>query len=168
MHCGCPLPGNTIGQRLKRLTSILTSQSASARSDPSLCPPSHHATVYNGTHPSDHNCVRVPMIQQGKKGQKDDVTFSDARAKEMKARRERDAKAVQQGKMDELQYKRGEGHDAAFLVPVPFYVPVAPIGWGIGMGVGVVDYGGVGACAVVSVMNGFLVFGTLMLLFLMN
>ena len=151
MHCGCPLPGNTIGQRLKRLTAILSSQSNGTSN--ALHPPAHHPAAYNGTHPSDHNSVHVPSARANTKSKslKKGIpqTFADARAIEMKARRERDAKAVQQGKMDAAQYKRGNSHDYAFLMPVPFYIPVAPIGWGIDIGPGW-NTGGLGACAVVS------------------
>lgn len=43
----------------------------------------------------------------------------------VRERRERDEKAAREGKMDAQSVKRGAEHDAAFLYPVPFYVPVA-------------------------------------------
>jgi hypothetical protein len=51
MHCGCPVPGETIGQKLNRLIG-------SAKQSPSyLVPPSDHKPLLAGTHPSDHDAV---------------------------------------------------------------------------------------------------------------
>lgn len=38
----------------------------------------------------------------------------------MRKRREHEARLVREGKADRRNYERGEGHDAAFLYPVPF------------------------------------------------
>lgn len=149
MHCGCPLPGNTIGQRLKRLRALL--DDSKPPSDLSaLHPPTHphDSAAFSGTHPSDHNSVHIEK-PKSLSSHTDPVPLADARAHLMKSLRERDAKAMRKGRMDQVQYQRGEGHDFAFLTPVPFYIPVAPYGWTTDVGTGWTA-GGVGVCAVVS------------------
>lgn len=132
MYCGCPLPGDTIGQRLGRLVSKLAPPERISASSNPLLPPVHNCSAYDGTHPSDHNCIRIPVRFRSSSSYKQldyygrVPTYSTIRLQKMQARRRRDTEAVQEGKMDVDLYMRGEGHDPAFLVPVPFYVPIVP------------------------------------------
>lgn len=133
MHCGCPLPGDTIGQRLERLTSRLTF--AQLGSGSALSPP-HHPDALSATHPSEHNCV------DGTADKKRADQIRQKRIAKVTKRRERDAKLVEKGKMDRRQYDRGMAHEYAFLYPVPFYYPPVigcgafPIYAGVGSGLG--------------------------------
>ncbi|KDR74375.1 hypothetical protein GALMADRAFT_280353 [Galerina marginata CBS 339.88] len=53
-HCGCPIPGDTIGQRLSRIVGVYSSPSA----PPSHLMPFDRPDLLSATHPSDHNAVR--------------------------------------------------------------------------------------------------------------
>ncbi|KAK6993013.1 hypothetical protein R3P38DRAFT_3079281 [Favolaschia claudopus] len=55
-HCGCPLPSDTIGQRLSRLARPI---SLAPSRDPSYLIPPDCAHLRAATHPSDHNAVYV-------------------------------------------------------------------------------------------------------------
>ncbi|CAL1714287.1 unnamed protein product [Somion occarium] len=143
MHCGCPLPGDTIGQKLTRLTNRLSISRLSDPTGTSLHPP-NHTDALSATHPSEHNSVELnsPSATAARK----------ARLQKLKQRRERDAKKVEQGKMDKEAYDRGSAHDAAFLYPVPFYYPpvigCAAFSPGVGnAGVGSACAVGAGACS---------------------
>ena len=52
-HCGCPIPGDTIGKRLFRLVGMQTPSTAS-----SVLVPEDRPDLLSATHPSDHNAVR--------------------------------------------------------------------------------------------------------------
>src|SRR5260221_3367719 len=52
-HCGCPIPGDTIGKRLFRLIGLQAPSSASSR-----LVPENRPDLLSATHPSDHNAVR--------------------------------------------------------------------------------------------------------------
>ncbi|KAK7469974.1 hypothetical protein VKT23_001411 [Stygiomarasmius scandens] len=57
-HCGCPIPGNTIGQKLSRLTRILTSEPQTSTNSSSPVYPGTDTPpegAWHATHPSDHN-----------------------------------------------------------------------------------------------------------------
>ncbi len=153
MHCGCPLPGDTIGQRLTRLKRRLSNASNTSNG---LIPP-HRVDALSATHASEHNSVLVPDHKLLTESQR------KKRAEKVRKRRERDEKNVRERKMDESALRRGRDHDAAFLYPVPFYA-YTPVG-------GCVAYGGIGAgglgggfasCAVVSVLCtlSFFLFGS--------
>lgn len=126
MHCGCPLPGNTIGQRLNRLTRRLSG----SRVHDGLHPPDRPDAL-QATHPSEHNSIpgNSPLSEGARK----------LRQEKIKKRKERDLKEYQKGKLDEKTYKRMEGHDVAFLYPVPFFVPIVAGCVSLG-GAGIVSY----------------------------
>ena len=97
MHCGCPLPGTTIGQRLSRFL---------ASSLPREHDPLPRGAVYSaGTHPSDHNGVVVPGCTK----------LSAHAAKIARRQKREDAKTT------EKQRRRADGHTMAFLMPVPMW-----------------------------------------------
>ena len=143
MHCGCPLPGDTIGQKLVKLTHRLSISRGTDPTGNSLLPPAHPDAL-SATHPSEHNCVEVEGLSTQDRRK--------ARLLKLQQRRERDSKRVEQGKMDRATYERGAAHEAAFLYPVPFFYP--PM---VGCGsIGLVGSGGCGlgsSCAVVGMIS---------------
>ncbi|KDQ53342.1 hypothetical protein JAAARDRAFT_161844 [Jaapia argillacea MUCL 33604] len=147
-HCGCPLPGDTIGQRLARLRTSTLSRLPSVSNPTHLCPPSNEPFLLSGTHPSDHNAV---YLSGNKANQKLSDINRHMRSAKVKKRRERDAESVRKGKLDEQRYMRGEGHDTAFLVPVPMYVYGPTAGCVGGCGAAFTSGGcaaGAGGCSV--------------------
>ncbi|KAJ7063619.1 hypothetical protein C8F01DRAFT_1133725 [Mycena amicta] len=129
-HCGCPLPGETIGQRLSRLVGQGTNPSY-------LTPPTKRDDLLAATHPSDHNAV---------------FAFHHKAKSESAQRRRRDkiAKRAQRDAANGTT-RRGVTHDPAFLVPIPlYYTPLmagcAAFGGSfVHGGIG----GGMGSCAAV-------------------
>ncbi|SJL02690.1 uncharacterized protein ARMOST_06024 [Armillaria ostoyae] len=127
-HCGCPLPGDTIGQRLSRLVSIHKQSGPPSH----LVPPRDRSDLLAATHPSDHNAV-YPFMHQGQ---------VDALRR---ARLEKRERRIRRGEGKGMSRNRSIGHDPAFLVPVPLYFGygtgcVAITGHVVGGG------GGVGGC----------------------
>lgn len=141
MHCGCPLPGDTVGQRLGHLSRILKGNTTHE----DINPP-HRNDAFRATHPSEH-----PAIQGGRRGVLPDHARSrrEVREAKMRERRARDAEKVRRGKMDVALFRRGEGHDYPFLTPVPFTMPVAAC-----IAVGSQLTCGSGSCAVGAGMCG--------------
>ncbi|TFK46966.1 hypothetical protein OE88DRAFT_1637188 [Heliocybe sulcata] len=111
-HCGCPLPGDTIGIRVSLLRNRTMAKLLSSSSRPDLVPPSDSEIICAATHPSDHNAVYVLSDS--------DINRSLRRAK-LQKRRERDQKDVEKGRADRMVYERGLDHPMPFLVPVPLY-----------------------------------------------
>ncbi|KAH8824689.1 hypothetical protein DL96DRAFT_1818361 [Flagelloscypha sp. PMI_526] len=137
-YCGCTIPGTvTVGQRLSKILS--SSKPSKPPAPPYLAPPSHREDVAAATHPSDHNAV-FP---------------AQHRAMQESARKERIEKAekrfVKESKKLKLTeegravLQRRDGHQQAFLVPVPMTsTPTAPCAAGFGGGF----VGAGGGCAV--------------------
>ena len=117
-YCGCPLPGDTIGQRLSRLISL-----SHTPQPPSQLVPPDRPDLLAATHASDHNAVhfkpknkRAHMVAV--------LRYSRATQKRQKALAKA-AKAAQKAA------KKGRGlpgyratvpsHPGAFLIPVPLY-----------------------------------------------
>jgi LmbE family N-acetylglucosaminyl deacetylase len=126
-HCGCPIPGDTIGQKLLRMVNNF-------RPSAHLVPPEHDKLLA-ATHPSDHNAVYALHKRVSSSGQ----------VKRRKKIAKREKRARERGS----QPNRAYGHDPAFLVPVPMYFGgpgcVAATGNVIDSG-----DGGVAGCAPVS------------------
>ena len=57
-YCGCPLPGDSIGDKLQRLTHKLFSSSSKEQPQSSLKPPGHPA-IAHATHASEHNAIHL-------------------------------------------------------------------------------------------------------------
>ncbi|EPQ58876.1 hypothetical protein GLOTRDRAFT_90647 [Gloeophyllum trabeum ATCC 11539] len=114
VHCGCPLPGDTIGARVSHLRNRTLHQLVHSE------PPSHSDLVPGadsdiacaGTHPSDHNAVCV--LAEGE---------AHREAWKQKVSQRRDKAGVQKGKMDRRAWERGAGHHIPFLVPLPMDPP---------------------------------------------
>ncbi|KAF8079297.1 hypothetical protein FPV67DRAFT_109524 [Lyophyllum atratum] len=96
-YCGCPLPGDTIGQKLARLVFNVARE-------PHLFLPPDQNNAYAASHPSDHNAVYAFHRVQSRSNR-------DKRKKKHLHREERDAK----------NGERVYGHDPAFLIPIPLY-----------------------------------------------
>lgn len=130
-HCGCPLPGDTIGQRLSRLVGN--------GKNPSYLIPPKRDDLLAATHPSDHNAVFAFHHKSASE-------FAQRRRRlKIEKRQQRDLKREQAGKLD----RRNVQHDPAFLVPVPLYYSSAMVGCAAFSG-GVINGGvGFGGCAAV-------------------
>ncbi|KAI0720627.1 hypothetical protein C8Q72DRAFT_890601 [Fomitopsis betulina] len=120
-YCGCPLPGDSIGDKLQRLTHKLFSSSSKEQPQSSL-KPSGHPAIAHATHASEHNAIHL---------RPEDPSLASKiarkrrnRERKMDERRARDLRRVQRGELDPEQYRRGQAHYAAFLTPVPFLTPV--------------------------------------------
>lgn len=110
-YCGCPVPGETIGQRVSRFVSPKNKHS-------SLSPPEREAFLI-ATHPSDHNAVFAFHRKYSSE------TSQQRRREKFLQHQKRDAKLAKRGKLDPKQVERSYAHDPAFLIPVPlfFYDP---------------------------------------------
>ncbi|KAH9930341.1 uncharacterized protein B0H18DRAFT_1117024 [Fomitopsis serialis] len=98
MHCGCPLPDEKMSSKLHQITRRLGSSKIRTRA----------------THASEHDAVRARRNHP--------AYFTDpheARALELRRRRERDGRRVLEGKMDEELYRRGQMHISTYLMPLP-------------------------------------------------
>ncbi|KAF9222788.1 hypothetical protein BS17DRAFT_755176 [Gyrodon lividus] len=131
-YCGCPLPGTTLGQKLRRALALHI-----PATNTTLQPPNEAAV---GTHPSDHNAVFAMHNVK-----------ASLRARE---RRRQKAERRQRREQREMQAANGRrsgvpDHSQAFLYPVPMYY--VPIGGCVVAAGGVVDGGGGfgSACAAV-------------------
>ncbi|EKM50657.1 uncharacterized protein PHACADRAFT_178388 [Phanerochaete carnosa HHB-10118-sp] len=117
-HCGCPLPGDTLGQRLAPLKHRLSLSSSA----PAALMPPRRADALGATHASEHNMVSLAPLGEDHAavaGQKRRV-----REEKVQRRRQRDEKLVRDGKMDAAAVRPAyDGHQIAFLYPVPFYAP---------------------------------------------
>ncbi|KAH9832601.1 uncharacterized protein C8Q71DRAFT_777258 [Rhodofomes roseus] len=119
-YCGCPLPGDSIGDKLQRLLRI-------AKPDkPSGLRPPAHPDIPPATHASEHNAVQVRLNDALNKNKAAQLTRQRLlRQRKMHERRQRDERRMHKGEYDPEQYRRGEMHYTAFLTPVPFVTPVA-------------------------------------------
>ncbi|KAK0499370.1 hypothetical protein EDD18DRAFT_1460304 [Armillaria luteobubalina] len=96
-YCGCPLPGDTIGQRLRRLISVY-------KQSDHLVPPRDRSDLLAATHPSDHNAVYLSKYKE----QVDAQRYARQTKRQRRIRRD-----------EENGMRKGVDHDPAFLVPVP-------------------------------------------------
>ncbi|KAF8885821.1 hypothetical protein BD779DRAFT_1646525, partial [Infundibulicybe gibba] len=103
-HCGCPLPGQTIGRKLSRLVKKYTVDTSH------LVPPARE-NIIAATHPSDHNAVTANQ----------EYASTREQWQKRNRRRAREAQDVRMGKADPLRASRGFAHFPAFLVPVPIF-----------------------------------------------
>lgn len=125
-----PHQGDTIGQKLSRLSlSVMSNRRSSAD------PPNRDDCLL-ATHPSDHNAVYVDIVSH--RGR-------EKRLSKTQKRKARDLDKLKHGKLDEKAYQRGLDHNAAFLVPVPVYY-----GYGVGGAACAGGGGFVAGCAAVS------------------
>ncbi|KAI0049887.1 hypothetical protein FA95DRAFT_1488384 [Auriscalpium vulgare] len=146
MQCGCPLPGDTIGQKLSRIASRSYPQSA-------LSPPPELPELLVASHPSDHNSVAVPALPHYK---------ANHRAFEKKMQRRRD-RAARDGTSSKEQFDHGGlGFAPAFLVPVPLlWGEAGACVAGAGNIVGAGAWGGFAGCSAVSQLADSLTCGQL-------
>ena len=123
--------GETIGQKLKRLSLVVMSKRG-----PPINPPERDDSLL-ATHPSDHNAVYVDTVSHKAR---------EKRVSKTQKRKARVPEKMKQGKPHKQTHERGPDHDVAFLVPVPIYY-----GYGIPRAACAEVSGGFGvACATVS------------------
>ncbi|KAG5636119.1 hypothetical protein H0H81_009051 [Sphagnurus paluster] len=152
-HCGCPLPGQTIGQRLSRLVQ-------NYKLKPSYLIPPAREDLLAATHPSDHNAVFVfqrkhageaAQARRRAKFQKRQAAFAKAQAKRRDKEGNSGKKAVMTPEERRAEDERMSWHSAAFLVPVPLYYGYGYAGACAAYAGNVVyaaNPGGAGGCAV--------------------
>ena len=139
-HCGCPLPGDTIGQRLSRFVSSATSKSPKLSEEvgpPSdLVPPPNRPDLVAATHASEHNSIQ--FIPRNNTSYRRSVSawreHQGTVAKRVK-KREQDVAGRPKGKQDDGRAAQC-WYGMAFILPVPLM-----LGAGVAGGV-VVDHGG--------------------------
>ncbi|KAJ7778735.1 hypothetical protein DFH07DRAFT_730681 [Mycena maculata] len=141
-HCGCPLPGDTIGQKLSRLVG-------NSNTNPSYLVPPDRDDLLAATHPSDHNAVFAFHHK------KTAEAAQRLRREKIAKRTQRDLERARSGKaVDPLRPRNGQ-HHPAFLIPIPMYY--TPMLAGCAATLGAVVYGeggaagGMGSCAAVGV-----------------
>jgi len=161
-HCGCPIPGDSIGKRLSRLIGLHGSQ------PPSHLVPFDRPDLLSATHPSDHNAVRFKQVSSVTH------TLMNARYVNLKKQKDKEAmKAAKRAAKVEAEgrglglhpphaYRDGEVVDSRgrrvysdtyspYMYGAPFLLPV-PIYYGGGVGGCVsscgthVESGGAGGC----------------------
>lgn len=153
-YCGCPLPGDTLGQRLSRLKHRLSLSS----SPPTELIPPPRPDALDATHASEHNMVSLAPLGDSH------ATLANAKRKaregKIQKRRQRDERLVRDGKADPAALRARDGHEVAFLYPVPFFLPglvvgcvAAAAGCGGFGGFGVTAGGGIAGCAIVSLYS---------------
>ncbi|KAI9461336.1 hypothetical protein HD554DRAFT_2028306 [Boletus coccyginus] len=138
-YCGCPLPGTTLGQRLRNALSL--HRRRTTKEVDILRPPPDAAA---GTHASDHNAVYLIHHQKASEHAR------EQRRQEAERRRRREALDAKHEDEDEpaaLRYNRSQtrAHGLAFLYPVPMRARVASC-------VTVPSVVENGACATVSIL----------------
>ena len=104
--CSHPYQGETIGQKLNRLSLAVMSR----RKTPTNPPDRDDCLL--ATHPSDHNAVYVEEVSE--RGRME-------RSHKTQKRKNRDREKSKRGKLDEKTSNGGLDHKAGFLVPVPTY-----------------------------------------------
>ncbi|KIM34780.1 hypothetical protein M413DRAFT_14913 [Hebeloma cylindrosporum] len=163
-HCGCPIPGDTIGQRLSRIVGIYS---------PPTSPPSHlmpfeRPDLLSATHPSDHNAVRF-MAQTERAHKLMTMKYESLAKKKVKERQKaakKAAKAAMEAKArgsairssgaghqhgyyadgfydpyyaqsvgpDGRRSRSSYAHTAVFLLPVPIFFGAGMYAYGGGVG----------------------------------
>ncbi|KAF8967533.1 hypothetical protein BDZ97DRAFT_1916819 [Flammula alnicola] len=140
-HCGCPVPGTSIGQRLSRLIKIYAPPPPSH-----LTPFSDRPDLLSATHPSDHNAVR--FIAENARAHRlntlryAQLSLDKTRAAEKAAKktakqeakgypgtahsRLHAARCSRSGNRPAFQPSRDHTYDTPFLVPVPLYYSTGP------------------------------------------
>lgn len=98
MHCGCPLPDPTIGQRLHKVWNVL-------KTPMNALLPSSRTDVLLSTHASEHNMGAM------------DPHYRSLQVRKLQKRRWRDEERSRGGRMDPALLTRGVAHDYAFLAP---------------------------------------------------
>ncbi|KAF9463653.1 hypothetical protein BDZ94DRAFT_1258236 [Collybia nuda] len=142
-HCGCPLSGETIGQKLSRLISSYTR-------DSSYLVPLDRSDLLAATHPSDHSAVFA--VHKQKSGERAQA----ARRRQFEKGRRREEQLIKEGTSDPRVAERTQAHGQAFLVPVPIYFVYGPttVGCVTGTGSFVDELSGMGGGATCAVGAG--------------
>lgn len=113
-YCGCPLPGTTLGQRLRHALSLHRHRTTDELDV--LRPPSDAAA---STHPSDHNAV-YPMHNR-----KASERARERRRQKAERRRRRQALDAKDASAVSRYNNCSQSHALAFFYPVPLWIGVA-------------------------------------------
>ncbi|CAA7259398.1 unnamed protein product [Cyclocybe aegerita] len=152
-HCGCPIPGDSIGKRLSRLVGIYAPNTQA----PSHLLPYDRPDLLSATHPSDHNAVRFTAKSETMHRNMSARYESLRRKKEKEARSAAKKALKQEGQVaptlnaphlprvpggntngtSNAKDKRNDNfywYGAAFLVPVPIFFAAGAVGGCIAAG----------------------------------
>ncbi|KAG6849697.1 hypothetical protein H0H93_006205 [Arthromyces matolae] len=142
-HCGCPLPGTTIGQRITRLVLFM-------KQERSYLVPLPREDLRAATHPSDHNAI---FLWQSKHAGLD---RQDQRRSLFYKRKHRDEEKRRRGQLPPLTPNEERHLDiraAAFFIPVPLVFGFADSGGCAAYAGNMVDIttgSGMAACAMLG------------------
>ncbi|RXW12207.1 hypothetical protein EST38_g13647 [Candolleomyces aberdarensis] len=153
-HCGCPPPGDTIGQRLSRFLSSGSSDSTDTPGTQSqLSPPGTRHDMLAATHASEHNAVT--FTSRNTKALELAKTRHRQHARRMERRVERERakelKTIEKGLSKEERKRREKererdsyycGYGQPFIMPVPLYYGGGGGGGCVSTAHGVVDHSG--------------------------
>ncbi|KAF8655057.1 hypothetical protein AX16_003258 [Volvariella volvacea WC 439] len=152
-YCGCPMPGETIGQKLSRLIQHDRDSSGSQDIPSLLLPVSNRDDSMLATHPSDHNSVFAMHQRANAESSRRERKYKNTRRRE----REMERHKKEQGKKKKDKEKDSalaevlsaaaeltSSWDPAFLTPVPYQSHPAA---GCAGSCGNVVYGGSSGCA---------------------
>ena len=126
-HCGCPIPGKTIGQRLSTLVSRHN------KPQPSHLVPYDRPDLLSATHPSDHNAVRFAAKTE-RMHKLTTAKYENLARKQQRRKAKAVLKEASNGRPPTYS-SRSRDRDNAFLVPVPIYFGaglLVPVGAGVG------------------------------------
>ncbi|KAF9535191.1 hypothetical protein CPB83DRAFT_924921 [Crepidotus variabilis] len=126
-HCGCPIPGDSIGRRLSKLVGM------HPPAPPSYLVPFNRPDLLSGTHPSDHNAVRFmdpnptahKMMEQRYEG------LRKKKDKEAKKAAKKAEKLEAEGKLG-LRGPHAHSEDRNRSANDPYYYGYGPYGYGYG------------------------------------
>ncbi|KAJ2912588.1 hypothetical protein MD484_g7833, partial [Candolleomyces efflorescens] len=156
-HCGCPPPGDTIGQRLSRFLSSSSHQLTSNVPPSQLSPPATRQDSLAATHASEHNAIIFTSRNRKSfdaanikhEGHAKKMEKRVKRAEKEKSENEEKAEhAMSKEEREKRQRERREndtyycGYGAAFLMPVPHYYGAGGHAGGcVSTNHGIVDHG---------------------------
>lgn len=118
-YCGCPLPGDSVGQKFMRMISKYDDSAE----PPSSLTPLTSASACNGTHPSDHNGV-YPFHRTWVARKDRETRVSKFKKQQKQAQKEKGFT------VENERYDRGMEHDMPFYYPIPLYYNNFSAGYG--------------------------------------
>src|ERR1700722_3867177 len=141
MHCGCPLPGESIGQKLNRFVRT--------KRGPTFLLPPDDEDLLAGTHPSDHNVVY--SFHRKTIGESPPVRRKRAAKFDTRRRREAELESKEKSSLTLAERSSSASHACPLLKPVPIFF--ADVGGGDGYFAmdGVIDGANAGCMAVSDV-----------------
>ncbi|KAH8828834.1 hypothetical protein DL96DRAFT_1595733 [Flagelloscypha sp. PMI_526] len=119
-HCGCPVPGDTIGSKLGKLLNS-SSSSIGNTTRPFIAPEGGRDDMAALTHPSDHNAVYTLTHKKYCEALRTERSNKHSKRMEKEVKTFMKKKTSDAKDHDEEAIKRRlhEGHHPAFLTPIP-------------------------------------------------